>query len=79
MVSIPIRKPAGFQISNSCLLQEFFKNSEGIVIGIIEEFQPEPKGQLISEWLVDVFKKPKKIFLYFCPTSGRVSLGQSIS
>ena len=30
------------------------------------------KGQLISEWLLDVFiwnKKRTKIFLYFCPTS----------
>ena len=30
------------------------------------------KGQIISEWLLDVFiwtKKRTKIFLYFCPTS----------
>ena len=30
------------------------------------------KGQLISEWLLDVFiwtKKQSKIYLYFCPTS----------
>ena len=34
----------------------------------------KPKGQLISEWLLDDFiwnKKRMKIFLYFCPTSLR--------
>ena len=32
--------------------------------------QTQSKGQLISEWLLDVFiwtKKQTKIFLYFCP------------
>ena len=38
----------------------------------LNEILHDSKGQLISEWLLDVFvwtKKRTKIFLYFCPTS----------